>query len=64
MKEQKQELKKLCNILHPDEIYYTNPIWKSNVIDGVVFLPVITTPEFSRRSYIKFVRKDSLKSVK
>ncbi len=58
------KIRKVVNIFHLDETYFTDTSWENKNISGVIFMPVsIKNPkEFSDFS-IKYIRKDSLRFI-
>lgn len=58
-----RNLKKMCSVIHPNEVYYTSPEWESRDIDGITFILVSKSKEVNRDS-LKYIRKDSLRQIK
>ncbi len=61
----KNKIKKVCNTIRTDEIYFTCSDWKDREVEGVKFLPVVKNdPSIDRgNQVVYYIRKDSLKFI-
>ena len=64
MKNQKNKIRKVCNVIRTDEVYFTNSEWGECIVEDMTFLPVVKNdPSIVDKGpqEIYYIRKDYLK---